>query len=153
RRVVRAEDQHGVGLAALQRDPHGHLVNGAAGQAVGPAQRLRTEQNVQAKRAALAHQAVEQASRVLGQTAGLDEKLLEFVHNEQHARQRSGGFGLAERSHVLRTRLAETVAATLQFRIKTLQYAQTKLALALDGDDAGVRQFVSGVGLELHAFL
>ena len=40
RRIVGAEDQLGIGLTALQRDTHGHLVDRAAGQRVGAPQRL-----------------------------------------------------------------------------------------------------------------
>ena len=41
----------------------------------------------------------------------------------------------------------------LQLGVEPLQHAQAELALALDGDHAGVRQLVRGVGLELDAFL
>ena len=68
-----------VGLAALQRDAHGHLAERAAGQRVGPAQRLRAEQDVHAERTALPHQAVEQQRDFLGDLVVLDEELLELV--------------------------------------------------------------------------
>ena len=53
--VVVGEDEVGVGLAALERDPHRHLVDRAPRQAVRPAQRLRAEQDVHAERPALAN--------------------------------------------------------------------------------------------------
>ena len=43
-RVVLAEDQVRVGLAALQRDAHGHLAERAAGQRVRAAEGLRAEE-------------------------------------------------------------------------------------------------------------
>ena len=67
-RVVFAEDQVGVGLAALQGDAHGHLADRAAGQRVGPAQRLRAEQHVDAERPALPHQPVQQQRRLPGRS-------------------------------------------------------------------------------------
>ena len=49
--------------------------------------------------------------------------------------------------------VAEQLAAPRQLGVEPLQHAQAELALALDGDDAGVRQRVAGVGLELDALL
>ena len=46
-----------------------------------------------------------------------------------------------------------TVAAALQLDVEPLQHAQAELAFALDGDDAGVRQLMRGVDLELDALL
>ena len=86
RRVVLAQDQVGVGLAALQGDAHRHLVDGAAGQRVGAAQGLRAEQDVHAEGPALPHQAVQQQRRLLGDLVVLDEELLELVDDQQDAR-------------------------------------------------------------------
>ena len=77
----------GVGLAALQRDADGHLVDRAAGQRVRPAERLRAEQDVDAERPALADEAVEQQRRFLRELVVLDEELLELVDDQQDARQ------------------------------------------------------------------
>src|SRR5262245_66319261 len=41
----------------------------------------------------------------------------------------------------------------LQLGVEPLQDAEAKLALALHGDDARVRQLVCGIGLELDALL
>ncbi len=87
RGVVGAEDQLGVGLAALQRDADRHLIDGAAGQAVGAAQRLRAEKDVQAECTALPHQPVQQLGRVLRDAVVFREKLLKFIHNQQNARR------------------------------------------------------------------
>ena len=86
-RVLLAEDQVGVGLAALQGDAHGHLADGAAGQRIGPAQRLRAQQHVDAERPALPHQAVQQQGRLLGDAVVVDEQLLELVDDQQDAGQ------------------------------------------------------------------
>jgi len=75
-------------LAALQGNPHGHLVDGAARQRVGAAQGLRAEQDVKPKRPALADQAVQQQGGFLRQAVVLDKELLEFIHNQQNPRQR-----------------------------------------------------------------
>ena len=85
----------GVGLAALQRDADGHLVDGAAGQAVGAAEGLRAEQDVDAERPALAHQAVEQQRRFLGELVVLDEELLELVDDQQRCAASAAVAGLA----------------------------------------------------------
>ena len=89
-RVVLAEDQMRVRLAALQGDSHGHLPDRAAGQRIGSGQRLRPEQHVDAERAALADQSVEQQSGLLGQLVILDEKLLKLVDDQQQAGHRRG---------------------------------------------------------------
>ena len=76
----------GVGLAALEGDPDGHLAQGRPGQGVGPAQRLRAEVDVDAERPALPDQAVEQERRLLGELVLLDEELLELVDDQQDPR-------------------------------------------------------------------
>ena len=58
----------------------------AAGERVGAAQGLRAEEDVDAEGPALAHQAVEQQRRLLGELVVLDEELLELVDDEQDAR-------------------------------------------------------------------
>ena len=77
----------GVGLAALQGDAHRHLIDGAAGQAVSAAQRLRAENDVDAERPALPHQPIQQQGGFLGDLVVLDEELLEFIDDQQDARQ------------------------------------------------------------------
>ncbi len=58
RGIVIIHDQVGVGLVALQRDADDHLAERGAGQRVGAAERLRTENHVDAEGPALAHDAV-----------------------------------------------------------------------------------------------
>jgi len=54
RRVVVVHDQVGIGLVALQRDPHDHLAQRRPGQGVGPAERLRAEDHMDPEGPALA---------------------------------------------------------------------------------------------------
>ena len=49
--------------------------------------------------------------------------------------------------------VAELLAAFAQDAVEPLQHAEAELAFALDRDDAGVRQAVGRVPLELDAFL
>ena len=151
--VFVAEDEVGVGLAALQGDAHRHLAERAAGERVGAGERLRTEQHVDAERAALPHEAVEQQRRVLGQLVVGDEQLLELVDDQQRARHRHVGHGAAEAGDVLHAVLAEQLAAAAQLLVEPLEHADAELALALDGDHPGVRQPAGGVGFELDALL
>ena len=151
--VFVAEDEVGVGLAALQGDAHRHLADRAAGERVGAAERLRAQEHVDAERAALADEAVEQQRRVLGELVVGDEQLLELVDDQQRARQRRVGHGAAEAGDVLHAVLAEQLAAAAQLLVEPLEHADAELALAFDGDHAGVRQLAGGVGLELDALL
>ena len=50
------------------------------------------------------------------------------------------GDGAAEAGEVLHAVRAEQLAAAAQLLVEPLQHAQAELALALDGDHAGVRQ-------------
>ena len=99
------------------------------------------------------HQAVQQQRRVLGDLVVLDEELLELVDDQQDARHAHARLGLAEAVQVLHAGVAELVAAISQLGVQPLQHAQAELALALDGDDPGMRQLGTGVGLELDALL
>ncbi len=63
RGVVLVHDQVGVGLVALEGDADDHLAEGGAGDRVGAAQGLRAEQHVDAERAALPDDAVQQQRR------------------------------------------------------------------------------------------
>src|SRR5262249_31964111 len=153
RAVVLAQNQVRVCLAALQRDADRHLINRAARQRVGPAQRLRAEEDMQAERAALADEPVEQKRGFLGQLVVFDEELLQLVHDQQDPRQSLiRPLGTVTRD-VVDAGGAVFVAANLQFRVQSLQDAQAELALALDRDDAGVRQVLLRVWLELDTLL
>ena len=85
----------------------------------------------------------------------LDEVLLELVDDQQRARHRLVGRGVAPvAGEVLHAnQIAEAVAAALQLLVEALQHAEAELAIALDGDGAGVRQARGGVRLELDALL
>ena len=150
--VVVSQDEAGVCLAALERDAHGHLVDGTAGQGVTPGQGLGAQEDVHAKRAALAHQAVQDLRHLRGYRVVLGEELLELVHDEQDARHALAGF-VPVVSDVVHARSAEEVAPALQFRVQPLEHAEAELPLALDGHDTSVGQRIGGIDLELHALL
>ena len=150
-RVLFAEDQMRVGLAALQGDAHRHLAYGGAGQRIGSGQRLRAQQNVHPEGASLANQTVEQQGGVLGDAVVFHKKLLELVDHQQNPRHGIVRAGFSVGGQVLHALLAEDVAATFQLGVESLQHALPELPFALDGDDPRVRQFVFRIGLELHA--
>ena len=125
----------------------------ASGSEYCAAQGLRAQDDVDAERTTLPDQAVEQQRDLLRDLVVLDEELLELVHDEQDARHGDFGPGFAVASQVLHAELAEELAAVLELDIEPLEHAQAELALALDGDDPGVRQLHRGVNLELDAFL
>ena len=99
----------GVGLAALQRDPDGHLAQRAPRQAERAAEALRAEQDVDAERPALPDQAVEPERGLLRQLVLLDEELLELVDDQQDAGQGRRAGGVAIAVDVLHAGLAEPV--------------------------------------------
>ena len=71
----------------------------------------------------------------------LDEELLELVDDQQdarHAARRAGLRGSRSRSCTPSSR--NRSPRSLQLGVEPLQHAQAELALALDGDDPGVRQ-------------
>ncbi len=153
RGVIVVHDEIGVGLVALQRDADDHLPQRGARQRVGAAERLRAEKHVDAERAALAHDAVEEKRRSLGDGIVLDEKLLELVDDQQRAREFLGAARALVAGHVLDAQLAEEIAAPAQFLVHALEHAQGEFAVALDGDDARVRQPLLGVAFEFDALL
>ena len=61
--------------------------------------------------------------------------------------------GLPESRDILHLKLAEDLAASLEFPVHALQHAEAELAVTFDGDDAGMRQMMRGVRLEFDAFL
>src|SRR5262249_8525875 len=87
----------------------------------------------------------------------LDKKLLKFIDDEQDSRARRATICRARRlpksGQILDAGGAKHIAATLQFCVQSLQYAQAKFAFALDGDDTCVRQHVRHVRFEFDAFL
>ena len=150
--IAVVHDEVGIGLVALERDADHHLAERGAGQRVSAAQRLRAEQDVDAEGAALAHDAVEEQGSGLRDGIVIHEELLEFVDDEQRARNRLGAARAFISCDVLNTEFAEQVAAPLQLFVHAFEHAQRKLAVALDGDDFRVRQPLLGVALELDAF-
>jgi len=56
RDVLVVEDQLRIRLGALQRDTHGHLAHRAVGQAEGSAQRLRSQDDMDAESSTLSHE-------------------------------------------------------------------------------------------------
>ena len=155
RGVVLAQDQLRVGVRALQRDADRHLVDGAAGQRVGPAERLRAEQDVQPERPALPHEPVEQAATLPARACRPRRRTPGTRRRSSRMRGRllASAVRGAVAGEVVDAGVAELVAALLQDAVEPLQHAQAELALALDGDDAGVRQAVRRVPLELDALL
>jgi DNA polymerase III epsilon subunit-like protein len=92
-----------------------------------------------AKRAALPDDAVQQHRRALRDAVFLGEKFLELVNHQQRARHRLGAARPLVTGHVLRAEFAEQIAAPAQFLIHPLQHAQAEFAVALDGDHFRVR--------------
>ena len=151
--VVLGQDQEGIDFAALQGDPHGHLAQGAAGQCECPAERLRSELNVNAEGSALADQAVEQKCGLLGDLVFLDEEFLEFVDHQQNPGQGGRAGSIAITAQVLHAGIAKLVGSEPHFQVEPLEHADAELALAFDRHHAGVGQLEAGVNLELDAFL
>ncbi len=156
-RVVLAENEMSIGLAALQGDADGHLVDGAAGQAVSASQGLRAEQDMNAEGASLPDQPIQKEGGFLGGLVILDKKFLEFVDDEQDARHGLlavvAGMVVAIGIQVVDAALAEAFAAGFELDVEPLQDAEAELALTFDRHHAGMGQLVDGVGLELDAFL
>ena len=57
--VIIAQDQVPIRFGAGQHDADGHLIDGAAGQRVGTAERLRTEDDMDTKGTTLANQTIQ----------------------------------------------------------------------------------------------
>ena len=83
--VVVGQDQAGIGLAALQGDADGHLVDGAASQGVGAGQGLGAEQDMDAKGPALAHQPIQNLAGLGGGGVVFGEEFLEFIDQQEDA--------------------------------------------------------------------
>ena len=83
----------------------------------------------------------------------LHKKLLKLVDDEQGPGQRRRGRRLPKTGQILSARLAEEVAAALELFVDPFQHAEPKLAVALDRDDARMRQSRGRVAFEFNAFL
>src|SRR5689334_23042637 len=95
-----------------------------------------------AERAALADEAVEQERRIVRNAVVSSKELLEFVDHQQDPRHHCFRLSIAIPLEILHAMLAEQVAAALQLQVEPLQHAHAKLPFAFDGDYAGVRQAV-----------
>jgi hypothetical protein len=65
----------------------------------------------------------------------------------------SGAAGFLVPRDILDSQPSEKIPSPLQFFIDPLEHAETELAIALDSDDARMRQPLRGVALEFDAFL
>src|SRR5439155_17729172 len=146
--VVIVHDEERVRLVTLKRDAYDHLAERRASQCIGAAESLGTEQHVDAERASLADQPVEQEGGMLRDAVVLDEELLEFVNDQERARKRIGAPGPFIARKILNAEPAEKIATPAQFFIHPLKHAQPEFPVAFDGDDPRVRQPASGVTLE-----
>src|SRR5690606_13823280 len=85
RGVVFAQNQVGVGLAALQGDAHRHLSDRRSSQRISTAERLRTEHNMDARCPPMSHKPVEQQRSRLRISVDFGEDLLDLVDDEENA--------------------------------------------------------------------
>ena len=86
--VFFAENQMRIGLAALQRNPHRHLPDRAAGQTVRAPKVCDPNSTCMPKRTALPDEPIEQQRRILRQLVVIGKQFLKFVDDQQNARQR-----------------------------------------------------------------
>src|SRR3954468_10794021 len=118
-----------------------------------------------AERPSLPHQAVEQERRILRQTVVFDEEFLEFIDDQDQSWQGSIGFSGAFLACPLAVGREGAVAGQIagadrakqlttanQFAIEPLEHGEAKFSLALNGDDARMRQSRRGIGFKLDAF-
>src|SRR4029079_10968249 len=84
-RVVLAENEMGIGFAALQGDANRHLAERAAGERVSSGEGLRAEQHMNTEGTTLAHEAVEQQRGIMSNAVIACKELLKFVDDEEHA--------------------------------------------------------------------
>ena len=113
-RVLLAEDQVGVGLAALQGDADRHLADRAAGQRVGPGQGLRAQAARGCRRPGLgapggpASSEAFWAMRSSSTKNSWNSSTISIIRGQPHV-----GPGAAEAVQVLHALVAEQVAAAL----------------------------------------
>src|SRR5678815_851222 len=106
-----------------------------------------------AERAALPHDAVEQQGCGLRDLVVLHEELLELVDEKQGSGHRFGAARFLVPGHILDSELAVEIAAPFQLVVQALQDTEAEFPIAFDGHDAGMRKAMRGVALELNAFL
>ena len=107
RGIVVIHDEVGVSFIALEGDADDHLTQRGAGQRVGSAEGLRAEDDVDAERAALSNDPVQQQRGFLRHRIVLGEKLLELVDEKQAARQRLMPSRALVTGEILRASMAE----------------------------------------------
>ena len=153
RRVVLVHDQISVSLVALERDADDHLPDRGARQRISAAERLRPQQHVDAERAPLPHDAVQQHRRPLRDAVLLHKKFLELVNQQQRTRQRFAAARAVITGEILRPALPEQIAAPAQFLVHPLQHAQPERPVALNRHHPRMGQPAAGITLELDALL
>src|SRR5690349_18099954 len=104
-----------------------------------------------AKGAALSNNPVQQKGRGLGNLIVLDKELLEFIDQQQGARDGLGSPSPLIAGEVLDAKVSEQIPAAPQFVINPLQHAQTKLAIALDCHHPSMREVFGGVAFEFNS--
>src|SRR6185295_10253141 len=95
----------------------------------------------------------EQQGGRLGNLVIFNEEFLELVNDQERAGNGLGSAGPFESGNILDAESAEQVAPALQFIIQALEDAQSEFPVAFDGDDARMREAMSGVAFELDTFL
>ena len=96
-------------------------------------QGLRTEQDVDAERPALPHQAIQQQRGILRNAVVFDEEFLKFVDDQHRPRHDRFGRGPAKAGQVLHAGRAEQVGPGLQFDVEpasTLRPNSRSLSIA-----------------------
>ena len=153
RGIAVVHDEVRVGFVALQRDANDHLPERGACERIRAAEALRSEQHVNAKRASLPHDAIEEQRGRLRDGVVLDEEFLELINEQQRARHRLRRAAALVAGDILAAEPAEDVAAPFQFLVHALKHAERKLAITFNRHDPRVRQAFRGVALELDALL
>ena len=150
--VAIIHDEIGVGFVALKGDADDHLSEGGAGERISATEGLGAEDDMDAKGAALADDAVEEEGGGLGDGIVIDKKLLKFVDEEEGTREGFGATGASISGEVLDAEFAKKIPAAFEFIVDALEDAEGEFAITFDGDDAGVGEAFFGVAFEFDAF-
>jgi hypothetical protein len=87
----------------------------------------------------LTNESIKQQAGLLRHLVILCEQLLKLVDNQQCSRHPFRWLRSAESSEILNARRAKEITAPAKFSIQSAQDRQSELAVAFDGDDAGMR--------------
>lgn len=145
-------DEVGVGLVTGKGDADGHLAKGGAGKGEGSAKGLGTEDGMDAKGPALPDDAIEEDGGLLGDLVVFGKELLKLVDEEKGARHGNGALCFPVAGDILHAGGTEEFAAVFELFVKAVEDTEAELAVALDGDDAGMGKLGVGVAFELDAF-